>query len=271
MGVVYGAFDLALHRKVAIKTLPRVSAEEAMRLRREARSMAAIAHPNLALILAAEAWHGIPMLVLEYLDGGTFSERVGRGGMSTADVVRVGSTIADVLVRIHAAGLLHRDIKPTNIGYTAEGVPKLLDFGLVKILGGTAQTAPIADASSQPTATWPHALENPSGSHARFVGTPGYLSPEAISGAPPDVRVDLWALALVMYEGITGRNPFLRSTLFETLDAIVKADLPHLRVAASGCPPRLADVLAGALARNPDHRPRSALEFKQAIDGAAVD
>jgi hypothetical protein len=132
MGVVYRATDLHLGRLVAVKTLPWVAPYLSSRLRREARAMAAVSHPNLAMIYGIEFYRGIPMLVVEYLAGGTLADRLRRGPLPWHDAVALGATLADVVDRIHGAGILHRDIKPSNVGFTAEGVPKLLDFGLAR-------------------------------------------------------------------------------------------------------------------------------------------
>ena len=137
MGVVYRARDLTLSRPVAIKVLPRVLPQAAARLRREARAMAMMQHANLAVIHAMESWRGSPVLVLEYLSGGTLADRIRSGPVPARDVIALGLVIADVLHHVHRAGYLHRDVKPSNIGYTDDGVAKLLDFGLVRLVAET--------------------------------------------------------------------------------------------------------------------------------------
>ena len=134
MGVVYRATDLNLGRLVAVKTLPWVAPYLSTRLRREARAMAAVAHPNLAMIYGVEFFRGVPMLVVEYLAGGTLADRLRRGPLPWPDALALGATLAEVVDRMHVAGILHRDIKPSNVGFTAEGVPKLLDFGLARAI-----------------------------------------------------------------------------------------------------------------------------------------
>jgi hypothetical protein len=269
MGVVYRARDLALGRLVAIKTLPRISPEYARRLRREARALAAVAHPNLALIYGAEAWQGTPMLVLEYLEAGTLAERLRRGPLAPAEVVTLGAVMADVLAHVHAAGVLHRDVKPSNIGFTREAVPKLLDFGVATIVDESLRVGALRDATAAgagageatTTTTWgvlPAAT--PSGP-AQIVGTPLYLSPEALRGEPPEPAVDLWALALVLYEAVSGHHPFARPSLVETLDRIARGEVPDVQRFAPGCPPGLAALLADALAAERGRRPGSAREF----------
>jgi hypothetical protein len=192
MGVVYEAEDVELGRRVALKTLPRLSAEHAARLRSEARSMAALSHPHLALIYGVESWRGTPVLVVEYLEGGTLAERLAHGPVSTAEALVVCSAIAEALEEMHRRGMLHRDVKPSNIGFTRVGVPKLLDFGLAQLLGSSL--APEAVAASE-------AWETPTG---HVVGTPLYMSPEAFAGAQPTAAADVWALALVLFECLVG-------------------------------------------------------------------
>ncbi len=187
MGVVYLAVDLALGRRVAIKTLPRIAPEQAMRLRREARAMVAVSHPNLALIFGAETWHGTPALVFEYLEGGTLGDRLQHGPLPASQVVQLGLAMSDVLDRIHAAGILHRDIKPSNIGYAGDGTPKLLDFGLARIMEDTRRESPSDSGDGgHDTAS----VLNPTGSerHRRHAGlrfTRGGGGPAAVSGRRP--------------------------------------------------------------------------------------
>ena len=181
MGVVYAAVDLELDRTVALKTLPRISPDAAFRLRREARSMATLIHPHLALIFGAESWRGVPVLVVEYLGGGTLRQRLGSPWPAEA-AVSLGIALAGGLEAMHLRGLLHRDVKPSNVAFTEEGAPKLLDFGLAEIAGDLDQAAPVIVA-----------------------GTRQYLSPEALRGVTPTVAQDLWALAVVFYEVLAGR------------------------------------------------------------------
>ena len=133
MGLVYRAFDRELERSVAVKTLPRVSEEATQRLRQEARSMAAVSHPAVAVIYGVESWQGLPFLVVEHLAGGTLARRLG-SPWSVEEALRLGVDLADALDAIHRRGLLHRDVKPSNIGFDGEAHPKLLDFGLARLV-----------------------------------------------------------------------------------------------------------------------------------------
>src|SRR4029077_8507527 len=124
MGVVYRGADLALGRPVAVKTLRRVSPEDAMRLRREARTAAGVSHPHLAAVHGMESWQGMPMLILELMEGGTLAQRIERGPLDQREAVELGIAMASALDYLHGADILHRDIKPSNIGFSRTGVPK---------------------------------------------------------------------------------------------------------------------------------------------------
>ena len=173
-GVVYLARDTALGRDVALKTLPALRDGSVERLRDEARAMAALNHPSLATIYGLDVWRRTPVLVVEHLAGGTLAARLAHGPLAAADVVALGIRLLDALAYMHDRGLLHRDVKPANIGFTADGAAKLLDFGLSAAVGPPA-------------------------------GTPGYLPPEALAGAAPDTAVDLWGAATVLAQA-AGRD-----------------------------------------------------------------
>lgn len=268
MGVVYLARDLSLGRFVAVKTLPKVSPEAAMRLRREARATARVLHPNLAVIFAAETWHGTPMLMLEYLEGGTLAPRIARGPIPIAHVLEWGIALSGALDAAHAKGVLHRDIKPSNIGFTASDEPKLLDFGLASLL-----EEPELLAAVETTGPGFDALETVDLKHktvsGRIVGTVPYLAPEAILGQPPQVSFDLWSLALTLYEATTGTNPFLEMPAEKTLNRILTQTPPRARDLRAECPEGLSDLFANALALKPAQRPRTARELHRALRALA--
>ena len=260
MGVVYLAVDMVLDRRVAIKTLPSLRPESAERMHREARAMATVLHPNLALIYGTEQWHGTPMLIVEYLDGGTLRDRIRRGPMSYVEAIDLGTVLADVLDRVHASGVLHRDVKPSNIGFTGDGRPKLLDFGLA-LLGRTQDDGRSAGRRSG-CAT--EALFRPADPSATvtvadsLVGTPLYMAPEALAGTKPQPSFDLWGLALVLYEALAGCHPYASDDVAAVLAAAERADVPDIRNYRSTCPVGLARFLRGALSRKVVHRPASA-------------
>jgi hypothetical protein len=258
MGVVYEVRDLSLDRTVAIKTLPGTSPEHSERLRREAKAMAAVTHVNLATIHGAESWRGRPMLVCEYMVHGTLAARLAQSTLSIEEALRLGIALADALGVIHGAGLLHRDIKPSNIGFAHDRVPKLLDFGLVRMLavGGVRPQLPLdASASTSTNLTMSHSL----------VGTPLYLSPEAIAGALPAVSFDLWSLSVLLLEATTGDHPFRGPTVKETLERVSACQVAEaVHVLSHRCQ-ALADYLGRALSKDPGMRPRSALHVAESL------
>jgi hypothetical protein len=240
MGVVYAAEDLALGRRVALKTLPRSSSSLASRLRSEARILASISHPGVATLFGAETWKGVPFLVVEHLAGETLADRLARGPLPLEAALPLARTLATTLADLHELGLIHRDLKPANVGFREDGRPKLLDFGLA------------------------HLLEVAAESDACLAGTPLYLPPEAWEGAAPAPAWDVWAMAVVVHESLVGAHPFKRATEELTLRAIregARCPLDRERV-----PVRLASVLEGALARAPgDRRPATARAFAAAL------
>lgn len=263
MGIVYSAIDLALERQVAIKTLPLASPQHSFRLRREARAIASVRHPNLALIFGIETWRGVPMLVFEFMEGGTLRDRLGRAPLIPQQALALGIVLGDVVDYLHSMGMLHRDIKPGNIGYQTPGdVPKLMDFGLAQIMNETLRESqqmrppdrePVADATGS-ASTRSLLFQSRAGD---LLGTPAYLSPEAIDGDPPGPSFDLWATAVVIYESLAGTNPLKRQTVPETLLRIVADPVPDIRELVPGCPDGIAVLLKDALARDPRQRPQS--------------
>lgn len=209
MGVVYLARDTALGRDVALKTLPALDATAVSRIRSEARAMAALNHASLATIYGLEVWRRTPILVMEYFPQGTLADRIRTGTLSARDAIAMALTVADGLGYMHARGVLHRDVKPSNIGLTAANAPKLLDFGLA-----TGQDI--------------------------FAGTPAYLPPEVLDGGPPSAAADLWGLSIVLVESLGGRArvppalvPFVERALARSPGARFQTSI-ELRAALAG-------------------------------------
>jgi len=259
MGVVYLARDLNLDRPVAIKTLPSVTPEQSARLRVEARAMAAVHHPNLAVIHGVETWQGTPFLIQEFLPGGTLSDRLRGGPLAIDAALRLCGTIAEALDQLHGAGIVHRDVKPSNIGFTDREVPKLFDFGLAKLPKFSNDDAETDQFTSQ---------DSPArfGDTAAHGGTPAYMSPEALdAAAPARPALDLWALGVVLFESVTGRRPFGGTTR----DEIKSAAMTGLRDSPSAfnaaIPQALDEFLLRALSVQPAVRPPTAREFRNQI------
>jgi hypothetical protein len=270
MGVVYRARDVSLARDVAIKVLPKVSHQAVRRLRREARAAARLIHPNLGLIFAAETWRGTPMLVLEFLDGGTLEDRIECGEIPVADVVEWGIRLAGALEAAHAQGLLHRDIKPSNIGFTTRGIPKLLDFGLVRLFDEPAgDEAPSGLASVlDPLDSAASGIVHLTAS-GRVVGTAPYLSPEAVQGRSPGPGFDVWGLTITLYEALTGRNPFAVAPFERTFNLILTTPLPDPRLVRADCPEPVATFFLGALSKSSLDRPATARELRERLEALA--
>ena len=267
MGVVYRGLDIELEREVAIKTLPRMAPGHAQRLRREARTIAALSHPHLALIYATESWHGTPLLVLEYLPGGTLSDRINRGPLPPAECIRLGVALAGVTEELHERGILHRDIKPSNIGFDGKGTLKLMDFGVSRILaasvhGGDRDKEPRAAARDLPTEVDPSTTVTYDGA---LVGTVLYMSPEALDGEPPSPAMDLWSIAIVLYEAMTGLHPFAAPNSTVAMSRIMASDPPDIRNLIPWAPNLVADFFKDALSHDIGRRPPTAKHLRATL------
>ena len=270
MGVVYQGSDMALGRQVAIKTLRSVSPEDAMRLRREARTAAAVSHPHLAPVYGMETWKGTPMLVMELLEGGTLAQRIFRQGLPAAETVELGIAMTDALAQLHAADILHRDLKPSNIGYTRDGVPKLMDFGIARVIfelrdeeGLEAEEPDLVPG----VAVWQtsDAGDGSGDLRHRFVGTLSYLSPEALRGDTADASFDLWGLCVVLYECLLGRKVF-SGTNEQVFERIRAGRVPDFAQVCPGQSPALAAFFRDALHRTPSRRPATAHDLRRRLE-----
>ena len=269
MGVVYRARDVILDRPVAIKTLRPMGMLLAWRLRREARAMALVTHPNLASIYGLEAWNGTPMLVVEYLSGGALDRRIAQGPLSLTETLELGLLLLGVVDRIHRAGILHRDIKPSNIGFTGDGVPKLLDFGLARMMDTALGDAPGVWASKTSAGQNVTEAEWATGTGI-VLGTPEYMSPEAAAGEKPDPSFDLWSVAVVIFEMLAGHPPFRGTMPAQTLRLIQAGGAPDIRESAPACPSSVAKFLRDALAVERSCRPATAKAMSERLSTLRV-
>ncbi len=247
MGEVYRARDPRLGREVAIKVLPAELAEERGRLRRfeqEARTLAALDHPNLLAIFDVGEHAGHPFLVTELLSGETLRDRLLRGPLSVGYALEVAAQAARGLAAAHQRGIVHRDLKPENFFLGKGGQVKILDFGLAKAQPSSGAIDP---ATATATATQPGLL----------VGTVGYMAPEQVSGEPASPRSDLFALGCILYELLTGRRPFERATAVETLAAILRDETPQIGEGAE-VPPTVEHIVRRCLEKSPEQRFHSA-------------
>lgn len=273
MGVVYRASDLSLGRAVAIKTVRRVSPDHARRLRAEAHAAAKVVHPHLAGIYGVDTWQETPMLILELLEGGPLGPRIDQKVLAPGETVELGIAMAGALAEIHAAGILHRDVKPNNIGFTKDGVPKLMDFGIART---TLDTRTDDTSSSGLPADWPDvdeqtgtviggepdSLATPS---RQLVGTLSYLSPEALAKEPASPAFDLWGLCVVLYECLIGRKLFRGENPDQVMAKILLGRVPELTDARSDAPEPLARFFRIALHRDANRRPASAAALRERL------
>ena len=255
MGEVFLARDLALGRTAAVKVLAQpLSSPFRFRLEREAEACARLQHPAIATFYEAGDASGVAFLAMEYVAGETLRERLRRGPLPLADALVTAGCLLEALNHAHAAGVLHRDIKPENVMITADGLAKLLDFGIARLIGG-------GDTEGEtPTAA---ALTEAGG----VVGTLGYMSPEQLKMRPLDERTDLFSLGAVLYEALSGRAAFPGSTPADRIAAILSDDPAPLR--AEGVPAEIDAVLSRALARDPERRYATAAAFLADLRAAA--
>lgn len=229
--------------------------------------MAAVTHPNLALIYGAETWRGTPILVVELMADGTLADRLREGPLEPREAVALVAVLAEVLEVLHGAGILHRDVKPSNIGFL-RGTAKLMDFGLAQLYEGAGSPPDAVDvlAAATDDVAGRRTITRAAGAWSnQVVGTPLYLSPEAVSGKPPDPSFDLWALAVVLYETVAGVHPMRAADVDATFRQIRAGDIPDVRTHRPGCPAGIAEFLRRALAPDRRERPATAASFRTAL------
>jgi eukaryotic-like serine/threonine-protein kinase len=262
MGEVYKARDTRLDRSVAIKVLPSEFAKNAqlrIRFEREAKSISSLNHPHICTLYDVGHEDGVDYLVMELLDGQTLADRLSRGALPLADVIRYGIEIAEALEKAHRNGVVHRDLKPGNIMLTKSGA-KLLDFGLAAASSRTTGRDPDPET---PTVAQPITAEG------TVVGTFQYMSPEQISGEPLDHRSDIFAFGAVLYEMVTGRRAFGGKNKTSVVAAILSGEPTPPSQIQKVTPPTLDRLIAWCLAKDPDARIQSAHDI--ALELSAID
>jgi serine/threonine protein kinase/Tol biopolymer transport system component len=274
MGEVYRARDTRLDRTVAIKILAAhlsSSPELRQRMEREARSISALNHSHICQLYDIGSQGGTDYLVMEFLEGETLAERLRRGPMPLAEVLKTGIAIADALAVAHRQGIVHRDLKPGNVMLTPGGA-KLMDFGLAKPLGQPAGTGSGAPPSFTAIATMsgPSPL-SPLTTAGTIVGTIQYMAPEQIEGKEADPRSDIFAFGAVLYEMATGKRPFEGKSQISLASAILEKDPDPVSSLKPGIPAAFAHVVSTCLQKNPEDRFQTAHDVKLQLQWIATD
>jgi len=257
MGEVFRAKDDRLGRDVAIKVLPEAFAKDSDRLRRfeqEARSVAALNHPNILGIHDIGSHEGRPYLVSELLEGETLREALDQSRIPIKRVIEYSKEIAHGLAAAHSKGIVHRDLKPENIFITRDSRIIILDFGLAKLI------FPEENVENANTMTSPVTLPG------MVMGTMGYMSPEQVKAEPTDARSDIFSFGSVLYEMLTGQRAFKRDTGAETMTAILREEPPELTESGYTGPLGLQKILGRCLEKSPDRRFQSAADLGFAIE-----
>lgn len=251
MGEVWLAHDNQLNRHVALKLLSATSSadlEGARRLQREAKSLAALDHPFICKTYETGELDGRPFIAMEYVEGSTVKQRLEAGPLPLREALHVVVEIAEALDYAHRRGIIHCDLKPSNVILTPEGHAKLLDFGVARRVPLVAADG--ADATCSMTL-----------SGRGLCGTLAYMAPELLEGRPADAQSDLYSLGLVLYEMLTGTHPYRRSSPAVTVTAILTEPAPDLADRLDGAPEGLSKVVVRMLARERDARYHSACEI----------
>jgi predicted Ser/Thr protein kinase len=254
MGTVYSATDTLLHREVALKVLDAGSgddeAAQRARLLREARIAARIEHEHVARIYDVGEHEGALFVAMELVRGVTLRSWMAGRTAVVGEILDVAGQISEGLAALHASGVFHRDLKPENVMLTEKGGVRLLDFGLARqVARADAEgqgTAPVGGERTSPP--------NPEGESLAFAGTPGYMAPEQCEGKPLDARVDVFALGVIVYELVTGIRPFVGERSGDIVAATQRAAPDFAGDAWLRVPPRLQEICARMLARDPGER-----------------
>jgi len=257
MGEVYRAVDTRLGRDVAIKVLPQGLTKDPDRLRRfeqEARTIAALNHPNILGIHDIGTHDGAPFLVSELLEGQTLREKLEAGPLPVRRAIEYALGIAQGLAAAHDKGIVHRDLKPENVFITRDGRVKVLDFGLAKLVR--------PEESHDSVAT----LASPATLPGMVLGTVGYMSPEQVRGESSDARSDIFSFGAVLYEMLTGKRAFKRETSAETMTAVLREEPPELNETGWQGPLGLQRILTRCLEKGVERRFQSASDLAFAIE-----
>ena len=249
MGEVYRARDTRLGREVAIKVLPAERlADEGRRKRfvQEARAASALNHPHIVTIHEIDSADGVDFIVMEYVPGQSLAVLIPKNGMPARDALEIAIPIADALAAAHARGIVHRDVKPANVVVTRDGLVKVLDFGLAKL---------VSDDPGDPTGTYTtQSVPEPLTEPGAITGTAAYMSPEQATGGTVDARSDIFSFGVLLYQLVTGRRPFQGSSVSELRASVVRDQPRPPRELVPGIPEALERLILRCLRKEPGRR-----------------
>jgi TolB-like protein/Flp pilus assembly protein TadD/predicted Ser/Thr protein kinase len=255
MGVVWKARDLKLDRDVALKLLPEGAVGDPERrafFEREAKAVAALSHPNIVTIYAIGEAKGATFFTMELVEGRPLSKLIEPGGVSLDRFLDLALPLAGAVAAAHARGIIHRDLKPGNVMIDAEGTPKILDFGLARILAPLP--GPLRDEATTATLD------------ADFAGTIAYMSPEQLRSQPLDHRTDIFSLAVILFEWATGRLPFVGKTGPERIAAVLKDEPLSATELNPRLPRELDRIFRHCLEKEPRYRLASARDLRVELE-----
>ncbi|MCA9894774.1 MAG: serine/threonine protein kinase, partial [Anaerolineae bacterium] len=246
MATVYSGRQLSMNRMVAIKVLPRHFLHDPgflERFEREVEVISKLEHPHILPIYDYGETEGVPYIAMRYLGGGSMADLIRRGVPELKDIVQPMRQVAEALDYAHQRGIIHRDLKPGNIMLDESGNAYLSDFGIARVMGSDLTGSAI-------------------------IGTPAYMSPEQAHGAPIDARSDIYSLGIVLFELITGHEPYHAETPMGLLLMHINEPIPPLTKFRDDVPPSLQHVVERATAKDPDQRYSSAGELAESLAAA---
>ena len=267
MGVVWKAVDTTLDREVAIKILPdafSADSERLARFEREAKLLASLNHPGIAVIHGLHEEAGVRFLAMELVPGEDLAKRLERGALLVEEALHTGLQVAEALEAAHAQGVVHRDLKPANIQITSEGQVKVLDFGLAKAFETDPASGPGPGLTHSPTLT-------SVGTRAGVIlGTAAYMSPEQARGKSLDKRTDIWSFGCVLYELLTGRQAFSGETASDAIAKILERE-PDWRALPPKTPAKIRDLLQRCLRKEANRRTHDVADARIEIEEALAE
>ncbi|MCS7011021.1 MAG: serine/threonine protein kinase, partial [Anaerolineales bacterium] len=249
MATVYRAYDPRFEREVAIKVLPREMLHDPqfrVRFEREAKTIAMLEHPAIVPVYDFGEEDGQLYFVMRFMPGGSLAERLRQGPLSVEEAARIFSRLAPALDTAHAKGIIHRDLKPGNILFDQYGEPYLSDFGIAKLTQGSSTMTGSA-----------------------IIGTPAYMSPEQAQGEAIDARSDIYGLGVILFEMLTGQQPFQGDTPMSVVLKHITDPIPHLLDLRPDLPVDIEKIVEKALAKSPHERFETATQMAQALQAVA--